>query len=171
MMYPHLLFILSSFMPAIIAVFLSSLTFWLTGCLDTGVNEALLDARTHRKAVSDDEGERLSLGKVQQHMNEGMSGADVIDLLGSPNIVTTDTQRREVWVYDRIFTTTVTSSGADENQEAAAAHLIPGIKGSSQSSYDVSSSATQTSQKTMTVIVKFDSDKKVRDYAYRLVRF
>ena len=42
-----------------------------------------------------------------------MSGAKVIETLGSPNIVSTDETRREVWVYDKISTERIysTSSG------------------------------------------------------------
>lgn len=56
---------------------------------------------------------RLTVGTVQREIRVGMSGADVASVLGSPNIVTTDEERREVWIYDRIATTRAysTSSG------------------------------------------------------------
>ena len=56
---------------------------------------------------------RLTVGTVQREIRVGMSGADVASVLGSPNIVTTDEQRREVWLYDRIATSRAysTSSG------------------------------------------------------------
>ena len=42
-----------------------------------------------------------------------MSGAEVAGVLGSPNIVSTDEERREVWIYDKISTDVAysTSSG------------------------------------------------------------
>jgi hypothetical protein len=52
------------------------------------------------------------VGTVQREIRVGMSGAEVITVLGPPNIVTTDAERREVWTYDRIATETVYSSSA-----------------------------------------------------------
>jgi len=86
-----------------------------------------------------------------------MSGAEVAQVLGSPNLVTTDEKRREVWVYDKIATTSVTSGYVGGLLTAVFA--IP---------YGSSSS---TSQQTLTVIVKFDEEKKVRDFAYHASRF
>lgn len=48
--------------------------------------------------------QNLTVGTVQREIHTGMSGADVASVLGSPNIVTTDSERREVWVYDKIST-------------------------------------------------------------------
>ena len=44
----------------------------------------------------------LTLGTVQSKIYKGQSQSAVMDILGSPNIVTKDTQGREVWTYDRI---------------------------------------------------------------------
>ena len=46
----------------------------------------------------------LTLGIVQKEIKVGMSQADVISVLGSPNIVTRDSEGRETWVYDKIAT-------------------------------------------------------------------
>ena len=40
--------------------------------------------------------DRLTVGRVQGEVKVGMSAAQVAELLGSPNIVTTDDKRREV---------------------------------------------------------------------------
>ena len=53
-------------------------------------------AAEHRQEVRADDKDRLSVGKVQREIKVGMSGAEVVEALGSPNIVTTDEQRREV---------------------------------------------------------------------------
>ncbi len=76
----------------------------LTGCMT---------APQHRAAVADDSTDRVTVGRVQKEIRVGMSGAEVAAVLGSPNVVTTDEQRREVWIYDKIATETVysTSSG------------------------------------------------------------
>lgn len=43
----------------------------------------------------------LTVGVVQKEIRIGMSGAEVAEALGAPNIVTTDEERREVWIYER----------------------------------------------------------------------
>ena len=83
-----------------------------------------------------------------------MSSAEVIEALGSPNVVTTDEQRREVWVYDTIATD-ISASGGYWTL------LLVG-----QSAGSVSKS-----QRTLTIIIKFDDDKKVRDFAYHSSKF
>lgn len=100
------------------------------------------------------EGDRVTVGTVQREIRIGMSSAQVIEALGSPNVVTTDEQRREVWVYDKIATD-VSSSGGYWTL------LLVGQSAESASK----------SQRTLTIIVKFDEDKKVRDFAYHTSRF
>jgi outer membrane protein assembly factor BamE (lipoprotein component of BamABCDE complex) len=100
------------------------------------------------------EGDRLTLGKVQREIHIGMPNSQVVEVLGSPNIVTTDEARREVWVYDKFATDVVASSGG--------VWLILGV---------VEKGAASSSQRTMTVVVKFDEQQKVRDFAYHTSRF
>src|SRR6478735_11367109 len=71
-----------------------------------------MNAEDHRNAVRDNS-DKLTVGKVQRQITVGMPGSSVVQVLGSPNIVTTDEQHREVWVYDKISTDTAysTSSG------------------------------------------------------------
>ena len=80
------------------------LTFMMFGCVS---------ASKHRQDVTDDTGEKVTVGTVQREIKVGMSSAEVIEVLGSPNMVSTDSERREVWVWDKISTTNVysTSSG------------------------------------------------------------
>lgn len=102
--------------------------------------------------------ERLTVGTVQKEIRVGMSGAEVATALGSPNIVTTDENRRETWVYDKIASDVTSSSSS-----AGVWLLIVG--GSSEKG------SRSVSQRTLTVVVKFDEDKKVRDFAYHTSRF
>ena len=96
----------------------------------------------------------LTLGVVQQEIRKGMPSAAVADALGSPNIVTTDEQGREVWIYDRVATERV--------QEVGYAGLIL---------FGYAREAGAVSQRSLTVIVKFDQDRRVRDCAYHASRF
>ena len=100
----------------------------------------------------------LTAGEVQRNIRIGMSGAEVVEALGSPNIVTTDENRLESWVYDRMATERAYSTNE------GGLFLILGA-------FNSSSGASRTSQRTMTVVIKFDQDGKVRDYAYHSSRF
>ncbi|HEC99981.1 MAG TPA: hypothetical protein ENN18_06340 [Proteobacteria bacterium] len=104
------------------------------------------------------QGDRLTVGTVQKEIKKGMSGAEVAAALGSPNIVSTDEQGREVWIYDKISTDRVQSESSGYGTL-----ILFGYKGSAGSS--------STSQQALTIIIKFDHDKKVRDFAYHASRF
>lgn len=69
-------------------------------------------AAFHRADVQDNSTDRMTVGKVQKEIRVGMSGADVAQALGSPNIVSTDEERREVWIYDKIATDRAYSSSS-----------------------------------------------------------
>lgn len=130
----------------------------------------------HSKTVKDaqSDGDRLSVGTVQREIRVGMSGAEVAQVLGSPNIVSTDEQRREVWIYDRIATDRVysTSEGGVSVLVLAGALVGGTLVGGAPSGYYSSSAGAQsTSQRTLTVIIKFDEEGKVRDFAYHTSRF
>ena len=61
-----------------------------------------VSAARHKEDVQDDATDRVTVGTVQKEIRVGMSAADVAGVLGSPNIVTTDDQRQETWIYDKI---------------------------------------------------------------------
>ena len=48
--------------------------------------------------------EQLTVAKAQREIKIGMTSEQVVEALGSPNMVTTDSQRRETWVYDKVST-------------------------------------------------------------------
>jgi len=102
--------------------------------------------------------ERMTVGTVQKEIQIGMSAAAVAEAMGSPNIVTTDEERREVWIYDKISAHAERSSGV-----GGLFLFFGGVIGSS--------SSASSSQKTLTVIIKFDEQKRVRDFAYHTSRF
>lgn len=119
------------------------------------------------------EGDRLTVGTVQREIHQGMSGAEVAQALGAPNIVTTDERGREVWVYDRVATDTAYSSS-----QGGVSTLILGVisgsgflagAGGGETYYRAG--AKSTNQRTLTIIVKFDEERKVRDFAYHSSNF
>ena len=112
-------------------------------------------ASYQRQQVQDDKGDRLTVGTVQRKITIGMPDSDVAQILGAPNIVTTDENRREVWIYDKIATDVVYSTS-----DSGIKFLTVG-----------SSGAKSTSQRTLTIVIKFDDNKKVRDFAYNSSSF
>ncbi len=102
--------------------------------------------------------DRLTVGKVQGEIKVGMPASQVAELLGSPNIVTTDDKRREVWIYDKVSTDRVDSASS-----SYAGLIILGTRSSDSSS--------SQRQRTLTIIIKYDEEKKVRDFAYNSTQF
>lgn len=102
-----------------------------------------------RKVRAGSDQNRLTVGTVQKEIQRGMSGDQVATAMGSPNIVTTDENGREVWIYDRMATDVVASG----------------------SSWFVTAGAASKSQRTLTVVIKFDENKRVRDIAYHSSSF
>ena len=102
--------------------------------------------------------DNLTVGKVQGEIKVGMDAASVAQVLGSPNIVTTDDQRRETWIYDKV------SSDRVSTQSSIGGGIV--IFGGGRASQ--SSSSTQ---RTLTIIIKFDEQKMVRDYSYNYSQF
>lgn len=68
-----------------LSVFLLMCLFVLSGCKSV---------EDHIRGVRDESGEKVTVGKVQAEIQTGMSGAQVAEVLGSPNIVTTDEEER-----------------------------------------------------------------------------
>ncbi len=105
-----------------------------------------------------EESDNLTVGKVQGEIKVGMDAASVAQILGSPNIVTTDDQRREVWIYDKISSDRVDTASSI----GGGIIIFGGGKSSRQSS---------SNQRTLTIIIKYDEEKKVRDFAYNYSSF
>jgi len=128
-----------------------------------------MSASQHRADVANPAADRVTVGTVQKEIRVGMSGAEVAQVLGSPNIVSTDELRREVWIYDKFSTDLAysTSSGG------VAALIFGGgsVAGGAGGNVGQSTGAASTSQRTLTVIIKFDEAKKVRDFAYHTSSF
>ena len=100
----------------------------------------------------------LTVGTVQREIKVGMPASEVTAVLGSPNIVTTDAQRREEWIYDKVSSESVQTSNS----------VGGGIIIFGASSKQRQSSKTQ---RTLTIIVKFDENNLVRDFAYNYSQF
>ena len=137
----------------------------LTGCMS---------AHQHYEQTHGAQERQMTVGIVQKEIKKGMSAANVAEVLGSPNIVTTDGEGREVWVYDKISTDVTYSN---DSGGLGAILLIGGASGGTaggglgSGSYSRSAGAQSKTQRTLTVVIKFDEQKKVRDFAYHASRF
>ncbi|MCS7302331.1 MAG: outer membrane protein assembly factor BamE [Bacteroidota bacterium] len=120
--------------------------------------EGCKSAADHRADVGASRREDLTVGKVQREIRRGMSGAEVAEVLGSPNIVTKDADGRETWVYDRIATEVTYS----ESQNA----LFLILAGTASQS-----GAMLRTQKTLTVVIKFDDKGRVDSFSYHASKF
>lgn len=100
----------------------------------------------------------ITVGKVQKELRKGMSGAEVAEVLGSPNIVTKDETGMETWVYDKI----ATEVSYSESSNVLFLVLYAQAQNSSQA---------VMSQKTLTVVVKFNDNSKVESFSYHSSKF
>ena len=92
------------------------------------------------------EANKLTLGTIQMVVKKGVSGNEIISSLGSPNIITTDETGGETWVYDK-------------------------VSRESESTNNGRDSVAVNSSRTLTVVIRFDKAKKVRDFAYHSSSF
>jgi len=113
----------------------------LTGCT----------ANQHIAAVQDTDTDRMTVGSVQKEITVGMPASRVAEIIGSPNIVTSDEQRRETWIYDKISTEVAYS-----NSSGGIAGLLIGGSGGGLAAGSLRSGATSTTQRTLTVIIHLE---------------
>lgn len=102
--------------------------------------------------------QQLTVGLVQKEIRPGMSQAEVAQALGSPNIVTKDSDGKETWIYDKMATeASYGSSGS------GGSILIL--------SFSRESSVSRTTQRTLTVVIKFGPDQRVESFTYHASKF
>lgn len=127
----------------------------LLALIVTGCQSVADQLKAMTQSTSD---QSLTVAKAQTEIKKGMSGAQVVESLGAPNMVSTDENGNEVWVYDKISTVSAVSESA-----GGGGLILFGAAGGS--------GAKMTNQRTLTIIVKFDKNKKVRDFAYQSTSF
>lgn len=88
------------------------------------------------------ETQKVTLGNVQMVVKKGAMNSEVIAALSSPNIVTTNKDGTETWVYDKVMTEAEYVQGSN-------------------------SGVATKSTRTMIVVIKYDKSGRVEDVQYR----
>jgi hypothetical protein len=120
-------------------------------------------------------GSALSYGTVTSAVVKGKTTQmDLIQWFGGPNISTVDADGVETWVYERSVSQTDVASKSQNWQAAANLGVSFGQGQGSASAgggQSGSASSTASSFRSLTVIVKFNADKTVKDYSVRSSQF
>jgi outer membrane protein assembly factor BamE (lipoprotein component of BamABCDE complex) len=134
-------------------------------------------AQEHQQSLPSAQEREMTVGIVQKEIRVGMSGAEVAAALGSPNIVTRDGEGRETWVYDKIASEVAYSydrggvaggtAGGLAGNVAPYGLIIGGLGGS----YSRGAGAAASTQKTLTVVIRFDRAAKVETFTYHASKF
>ena len=156
------------------------IAFLIPGCLQSPVPQKT--AAQHQQELGSSQENKMTLGLVQSSIKEGMSQADVASVLGSPNIVTQDSAGNDTWIYDKISTET-THSGSSQSQNSSVGvgggggtvlgNILLGVVGGISQSQGSSNNAgaSSQSQKTLTVVIKFDKNRSVSSIKYNYSSF
>ena len=133
-----------------------------------------MSASEHQQSLGSTKEREMTLGIVQKEIRVGMSQADVATALGSPNIVTKDAQGQETWIYDKIATeASYSSSSAGASGAvggggfAGPALLLGGVGGN----VNRQAGASSSTEKTLTVVIKFDQNGAVSSFTYHSSTF
>jgi hypothetical protein len=112
----------------------------------------------------------FTLGLVQKALRPGLSQADVAERLGSPNIVARETDGREAWVYDK-----VSSERESSGQSVGVGGAGSGAGGSVWGVLGVTagkrSEKSKSSQRTLTVVIRFSAAGTVESFSWHDSRF
>ena len=113
----------------------------------------------------------LTQGMVQMTLRVGETTQyQMLETFGGPNVSTLDGQGNEVWVYDRFATVSYDkSSGFSIGMLAGAAGGSVG--GGVGFGFGSRKSRNEQSTRSMTLIIKFGSDKRVVDFKSRSSSF
>jgi hypothetical protein len=131
---------------------------------------ASLAAAGEREKAKAERGAAFTLGVVQKALRPGLSQADVAERLGSPNIVTREAGGREACVYDKVSSERETSAegvgvgGAGSGAGGSFWGLL-GVTAGRRSE------KATTSQRTLTVVIRFSAAGAVESFTWHDSRF
>jgi hypothetical protein len=109
----------------------------------------------------------ISYGMVTSKVQKGITTQEeIIRLFGAPNITTINADGEEVWMYDKIST----ESRSGDWSEVGRFNMFFGLGLAGNESYKGEGSRSSTTR-TLTVIISFSKEKKVKDYSARATQF
>lgn len=115
-------------------------------------------AAEHQRSLGSTGEREMTLGVVQKEIRAGLTQGEVATALGSPNIVTRDAVGNETWIYDK-----VASEASYSRSDVYGTILVLGAGSAS--------GAASSTQKTLTVVIKFGADQRVETFSYHSSRF
>ncbi len=123
-------------------------------------------------ATARDTPDQLSYGMVQLTVKVGVTTqAEILEKFGAPNITTLDGSGREMWVYDRHATVSFDKSSGFSIGMLLGAGGGDVAGGGGGLGFGSRKSRSEQSQRTMTLILKFDANKIVSDFQSRSSSF
>lgn len=123
-----------------------------------------------REKAKPDTPAAFTLGVVQKALRPGLSQADVAERLGSPNIVTREADGREAWVYDKVSTERE-ASGESVGVGGAASGAGGSFWGLLGIGAGKRSEKARSSQRTLTVVIRFSAAGAVESFTWHDSRF
>lgn len=115
----------------------------------------------------------LTVGVAQRNIKIGTSQDEVAMTLGSPNIVTVDSDGYDTWIYDKVASvTSYNNSGFSVGIGGIAGGFgsSAGGGGLINAGYGRNSGGVQSNQKTLTIVIKF-TNQKVSSFKYHMSSF
>jgi hypothetical protein len=152
----------------------------ITGCMTApptppAAAMATAPAQTVAAPAAQSGASALSYGSVtSQVVKDKTTQADLLQLFGGPNIATTDNEGVETWVYERSVTQTDVTSRSQNWQAAAGLGVFFGhatANAQAGGGQNAVASSTASSFRSLTVVVKFNPNKTVKDYSVRSSQF
>jgi len=113
--------------------------------------------------------ETLTLGTVQLTLKKGITQTEVVEALGSPNMVSRGKNGKETWIYDKLSTEISNKKSKKGFDIGASVEIGDATVGGGYADSE-KTQTTHRSQKTLTVILKF-VDGEIDDYSYKSTSF
>ena len=135
---------------------------------------ACTTAAEHAASLPQTQDSKMTAGIVQREIRRGMSQDQVASALGAPNIVSRDSDGRESWIYDKVATeASYSNSRGDAGGLAGVAAdvgsvLLLGLGGGS---YQSQAGASAQTQRTLTVVIKYDQRQLVDNATFHSSSF
>lgn len=146
---------------------MSLMLMFVGGCISTAEKEQ--NASKERE---------MTLGLAQKEIRVGMSQAEVAAALGSPNIVSKDSEGNESWIYDKIATqvsyardTGGVAGGVGGAGGVPVVGWLLGLAAGGTAQYSKSTGTATQTQKALTVVIKFDEKSLVKTLSYHTSKY